>query len=298
MASTAIKAFEEFKGRNALTAAQRKNIRDRKERIRRYLADDGWVAPTAIFGGSHARRTKVRLPNDAKADVDIYIVLDPSHKSAYGGFFKPPPKQLLSDIKASLDKKLTTPTVRADSPSVRIRYDDMDVDVVPAFRRHVLFGGGLDIPYYDDWMIATPESQGAVFSKLNQKTGYRAVHIMRMLKYWKAVHPTFPLRSYHLEVLAYHVFSANAPTDYREAIAGFFEHAQSYVRYAWDDPGGSGNSVSSYMTSTQRDAAISMFSTAATRARAAIDKQTWSAEIAVWRSSGMFGTRFPAYSST
>jgi hypothetical protein len=248
-----------------------------------------------MFGGSHARRTKVRLPNDKKTDVDVYMVLDSGHKSAYGGIFRPPPSQLLSDIKASLAKKLRTPSIRADSPSVRTRYDDMDVDVVPAFRRGWLFGGGFDIPYYDSWMVATPEQQREAFSSLNLKLDSRLIHLVRMLKYWKAVHPSFPLRSYHFEVLAYRIFDQHKPDDYRNAIASFFQLAQTFVRYSWDDPGGSGRSVSAYMTSSQRDTAISMFSTAESRAKKAIAKPTWREEIEAWRSSTMFGTRFPPF---
>ena len=300
MASTAKRAFEEFKNRNALTSAQRKAIRDRKETVKGYLATDGWVVETAIFGGSHARRTKVRLPDDKKADVDVYMVLDPGYKASYGGFLASPPSQLLSDIKESLDKKLTTPSIRADSPSVRIRYEDMDVDVVPAFRRTSIFGSsGFDIPYYNSWMHATPEQQRAVFSELNTSLGdNRLIHLVRMLKYWKAMHPSFPLRSYHLEVLAYHIFADHRPTDYREAIAAFFGYAANYVQYHWLDPGGSGTRVSDYMTTSQMQNAVSMFGTAETRAKNAIAKPTWQEGIAAWRSSTMFGSRFPAYTGS
>jgi hypothetical protein len=296
MASTAMQAFSEFKDRNALTAAQRRNIRDRKDTVTRYLREDGWIIETSIFGGSHARRTKVRLPNDAKTDVDVYVVLDPRHKR-YGGLLQPAPSQLLSDIKRSLDKRLETPSVRADSPSVRIRYSDMDVDVVPAFRRHWILGSGFSIPYYDGWLVATPEQQRSVFAKLNGRLDSRLVHLVRMLKYWKACHSSFPLRSYHLEVLAYHVFDRLPPDDYRHAIANFFKQAQTFVRYRWNDPGGSGKSVSGYMTRAQQANAISMFSSAAARAQRALDASSWKEEIDIWRSSTMFGSRFPAYTS-
>lgn len=299
MATTATAAFTTFRDRNALTAAQRKAIRDRKEIVKGYLTADGWSVDSAIFGGSHARRTKVRLPDDRKTDVDVYMVLSPSHKANYGGIFGSPPSQLLSDIKASLDKKLDTPSVRADSPSVRIRYSDMDVDVVPAFRRGWLVGGkGFDIPYYDSWRFATPEQQRAAFATLNGQLDNRLIHLVRMLKYWKAMHSSFPLRSYHLEVLAYNIFSQHPPTDYREAIADFFGYAKSYVQYSWSDPGGSGSNVTEYMTAAQRDSAKSMFAAAETRARNALAKPTWREEINAWRSTSMFGTHFPAYTGS
>lgn len=299
MATTPISAFADFKGRNALTSSQRTAIRTRKETVKGYLKADGWDVQAAIFGGSHARGTKVRLPNDKKTDVDVYMILNPSYKANYGGLFGQPPSQLLSDIKKSLDKRLDTPSIRADSPSVRIRYNDMDVDVVPAFRRGWLVGRqGLDIPYYDTWMVATPERQRAVFSELNGRMSNRLIHLLRMLKYWKAMHPSFPLRSYHLEVLAYNIYSQHPPADYRNAIADFFGYAQQAVQYHWQDPGGSGNNVTDYMTTSQRDLAISMFASAESRSRSAIDKPTWEQEIKAWRSSTMFGVRFPAYTGS
>ncbi|MGZ4268973.1 MAG: SMODS domain-containing nucleotidyltransferase [Solirubrobacteraceae bacterium] len=295
MPSDAHQAFETFRGRVALTESQRSAIKSRRDAIRNYLAADGWVIETVVFGGSHARATKVRLPGNAKGDVDIYVVLDRRYKDKYGGLFQPAPKQLLSDFKVSLDKKLTTPSVRADSPAVRISYKDMLVDVVPAFRRPIF--GGYDIPYYDRWMVATPEAQRASFSKLNSQTGYRAVPLVRMLKFWKARHGSFPLRSYHLEVMAYEIFRRHGLSDYRSGILEFFTQAQLWVRSSLSDPGGSGNSVSAYMTTAQRDRAVAMFATGAARARAAIDKPTWEAEINAWRADGLFGERFPTYSS-
>lgn len=293
MATTYQQAFNEFARRIALTSKQRQAIKQRRDRIRSYLANDGWWIHNAFFGGSHARRTKVRPVGDGKSDVDIYYVLDRAYLSRYGQLLSPPPSQLLSDIKTSLDKYLKTPAVRADSPSVRIRYDDMDVDVVPCFGR--IFVRGLRIPYYKSWTLATPLEQRKLFSDFNQATGGRAIPVMRMIKHWKLVHPSFPLRSYHLEVIAYNVLRQTGIDNYRDGVADFFLNAANFVAYNYVDPGGSGNSVSAYMTPKMRDSAISMFRSAAERARAGLNTKTHAQEIEVWRSSRLFGTRFPAY---
>jgi hypothetical protein len=163
MATTITKAFSDFAGRVMLTPKQRVAIKQRRKAIVGYLRNDGWIVKNAIFGGSHARGSKVRPVAGQRGDVDIYVVLDKEHKSGYG-LFGDPPKQLLSDIKASLDEHLKTPEVRADSPAVRITYTDGYMDVVPAFRRLL---GGFDIPYYNDCMIATPVTQGEYFSRVN-----------------------------------------------------------------------------------------------------------------------------------
>jgi hypothetical protein len=232
---------------------------------------------------------------DARSDVDVYVVLDRRHKAEYGsGWGQQPPKQLLTDIKASLDKKLDTPAVRADSPSVRITYADMLVDVVPAFSR--LFGGSYDIPYYDRWMTATPDAQRAAFTQLNSTCGGLAIDLVRMLKHWKAQHPSFGLRSYHLEVLAYDALKSERPADLRTGMAELFRGCAWRADYSWNDPGGSGTSVTAYASADRRAAAKKMLQRAADRADQALDASTWKAEIDIWRSPSLFGsTRFPAY---
>src|SRR6266511_3442184 len=81
-----------------------------------------------MFGGSHARGSKIRPVLGRQGDVDIYVVLKGDERN-YGGLLQPPPAKLLADVKKTLDRYLKTPKVRADSPAVRITYDDMIVDV-------------------------------------------------------------------------------------------------------------------------------------------------------------------------
>jgi predicted nucleotidyltransferase len=293
MAGTAPQAFDEFAGRLALTKLQREALKSRRDTIRGYISAD-WRVMDAYFGGSHARGTKIRKLGDKQGDVDIYVVLADAHRAAYGGMWAKEPKQLLSDIKATLDKKLKTPSLRADSPAVRINYEDMIVDVVPSFRRSS-WGTALDIPYYSQWMVATPKGQEKTFGDLHKARGYLLRPLIRMIKHWKAVHTSFPLRSYHVETLTYMIFESRPINDYRQGLLTFFESADTYVLYNWNDPGGSGNSVSAYMSSTARDQARSMFKEAARLARAAIEAPTWKEEIERWRSPSLLGSRFPAY---
>lgn len=288
MATTATAAFTEFNSRLTLTKNQRDTIAARRDRVRGYIEAD-WYVETAIFGGSHARGTKVRAPGDKQSDVDVYVVLDPYHRQGYGPFGKDP-SDLLFAIKRTLDKKLDTPTVRRDAPAVRINYTDMIVDVVPAFRRS---DGHFDIPYGDHWLLATPARQATVFSNLNAARDMNLKPVIRMAKYWRSQHPTLRMRSYHLETIAYETFENRPLTSYRYGLRDLFSSATWRVGYLCSDPGGSGSDVSSYMSSTMRDTAASMFERAADRATKAIEATTYEKEIELWR--GLLGTRFPAY---
>lgn len=291
MPATAPHAFEQFKNRLTLTSKQREAVRERRDRVRDLLAED-WDVESVMFGGSHARGSKIRPVLRRQGDVDVYVVLNGSEKR-YGGLFQPPPAKLLIDIKKTLDRSLHTPKVRADSPAVRITYDDMVVDVIPAFTRFL--SNAFDIPYYKTWMTATPRGQQRVFKQLDDARSGRFKPLLRMLKHWKAVHHTIGLRSYHLETLAYEIFTKHEIEDYRYALHTFFSEAQSAVQYHWDDPGGSGNRVSDYLTNATANRATQMFKLAAERTGRAINAKTWRQEITIWRSSRLLGVRFPAY---
>ena len=292
MAVTAPQAFDQFASALLLTDSQRNALRARREAIRGYLRAD-WTIREIIFGGSHARRTQIRPSADSRSDVDLYVILSSTHRSAYDGWGRRP-TDLLDDFRRSLAYRLDTPTVRRSAPAVRITYADMLVDVVPAFRRP---DGRLDLPYQDapsGWLVATPEQQAALFTSLNGRCGHLLKPVIRMAKHWRSLHPSLGLRSYHLEVLAYGAFYYQGGTfDLRHGVRHFFEEAEWRVRGDIWDPGGSGNSVSDYLSLPGRIRASQMFGKAASSARAAINAPDWATEIAGWRR--LLGSRFPAY---
>ena len=241
------------------------------------------------FGGSFGRATKVRAPADGKSDIDVFVVLDPSHRSAYGMWGKNP-VDLLADIKATLIKTLTTPSVRRDAPAVRINYSDMVIDVVPAFAR---LDGRLDIPMGTGWLVASPVQQAARFTSRNAACSNNFKPLVKMGKYWLSQRVSLPMRSYHFECLAYESFEGRGIESIRDSVPYLFEQLAWRVEYFVHDPGGSGTDVAAYMSGTARANAAGMFRRAGESANAAIATPTMEAEISAWRS--LFGPRFPRY---
>jgi Second Messenger Oligonucleotide or Dinucleotide Synthetase domain len=251
-----------------------------------------------LFGGSHARRTKKWVPAGTSSDVDLYVVLASGQRNKYEGFFGPQTDALLYHIKSTLTNELKTPTIRRGSPCVRVTYaDGVLVDVVPCFERgwYRWFYSGLDIPYENKWRTATPEQQGKVFTELNAKRGGLLKPLIKMIKHWRDQHPSLAgFRSYHLETLAYNIFSQRGLTEYRAGVRDFFRDAPTCLRYQWDDPGGSGTSVSDYMSQAARQNATTILTNAARQAEHALSgTQTWEDEINAWRK--LFGSRFPTF---
>jgi hypothetical protein len=83
-------------------------------------------------------------------------------------------------------------------------------------------------------------------------------------------------------------------TEYRAGVRDFFKDTPSYLPYEWNDPGGSGTSVSNYMSQGARQTATSVLTNAARQAEHALSgTQTWEEEINAWRK--LFGSRFPTF---
>lgn len=296
MAATAPEAFDQFSARLTLTAKQRAALRARRDQIAEYVAER-WHVERVMFGGSHARGTKIRRVFTHQGDVDVYVILD-NDERRYGSIFhSDPPGKLLFDMRKTLARSLPQTKIRADAPAIQIGYSDMRVDVVPAFRQAAFFGpgDGLDIPWGREWRRASPLGQQRVFKELDDAQAGRLKPLVRMVKHWRGVHPTVRLRSYHLEVLAYEIFRTIRIEDYRECVAYFFEEAARRVNYHVDDPGGSGSRVSDYLTSAIVRNASGMLARSAKLAQRAIEQPTWRSEIRRWRSPLLFGERFPAW---
>lgn len=294
VATTAAGAFEQFASNLELMRSHRDAIWSHRRSIERILGNH-WSINRTLFGGSHARRTKKWVPAGVKSDVDLYVVLSSGHRNAYDGFFGPQTDALLDHIKSTLTNELKTPTIRRGSPCVRVTYTDgILVDVVPCFERG-WFYSGLDIPYRNKWRTATPEQQGRVFTELNANRDGLLKPLVKMLKHWRDQHPSLSgFRSYHLETLAYNIFRQHSLTDYRTGVRDFFANAPSYLQHQWVDPGGSGASVSGYMSQAARQNATTSLTNAGRQAEHAISgTKTWEDEITAWRK--LFGNRFPPY---
>lgn len=284
-------AFDDFVGRLSLSPVHRRTLHSRRDVLRGYLADE-WDVRRVLFGGSHARGTKISPVGDKQGDLDVYFVLAPRLRWHYGMLSGHTPSDLLIDVRQTLKRHLSTPSLRADSPCVRIRYSDLDVDVIPAFESWL--DSSLLIPYYKGWLRATPDKQRKLFTSLNQRQGARFLPMVKMIKHWNRVHPTAGLRSYHTEIMALRIFRLRDIESYASALVTYFEKAARLVTRPLSDPCGSRSAVTQYLSPEKAAHAQEMLQRAARLAQAARDEESPSRAIDAWRSDSLFGPRFPA----
>ena len=225
------------------------------------------------------------------ADLDVMVVLHFSKHIA-----GKTPTQVLADIRDSLAEYRTG--VRRNGQAVTLHYKTWpNVDIVPVSK--VVDDGG-EILYYnvpdsntDLWIPSRPKIHAANLLQKAGVCGENFKKIIKMIKHWNMGHSQY-LSSYHIEVIAYNIFSSDL-SDLKWNVFSFFQEGKSLLeRTLWYDKG----FADGYLSATDRAEALKRFDTAISLSRSAWyatygtnddDKEA----ITKWRQ--LFGDKFPAY---
>jgi len=165
------------------------------------------------------------------ADVDIFVVLNPSYYTADGQ------ATLLDRVKRILASKYPNAAdISRAGQAVTITFSDFKVDVVPSFNRQ---GGGYLIPdtIGNRWVSTDPKKHVSIWAERNKAQGGQLVPILKMLKCWNRENGGY-FRSFHLETLALEIFNGVTITSEWSGVRFFFHLAQSLVSTALADPAG------------------------------------------------------------
>src|SRR5262249_46666841 len=139
-----------------------------------------------------------------------------------------------------------------------------------------LEGGGWDIcdSGSDDWLRTDPKKHTEISIKINKRCGGLLVPTVKMLKAWNRT-ANEPLRSFHLEVLAWSIFDPGwlyywfGPAGLMETdpdnVRRFFSEAGSLLRRGLPDPARNRGNVGAYLSPSSRAEAISKVKTACER---------------------------------
>ncbi|WP_434579274.1 SMODS domain-containing nucleotidyltransferase [Thermoanaerobacterium thermosaccharolyticum] len=221
--------------------------------------------PKDVFlTGSYKRGTKIS-PLD---DVDIFYVIGYALKKykarhiitdcsfKYGVEFednegKISSIKILNLIKQELSKTYSKSEIRRNGEVVNVylRSYEVGFDVVPAWEiagsEYYLIpnGGGST-----KWKKSNPKIDEYILNRLNDKHKNLLKNTIRVMKYWFKKKKIKSPRTYHLESIAYYIFSIKDPiSSYKESLIYFFENINynNYLIRCPDPTNLSGNLSSS-----------------------------------------------------
>lgn len=292
MARTIQQAFLEMKGRLEITGLQTSTVSTRQKGVRDTVSA-GMAVVDDFLTGSYARSTMIAPLKDA--DVDVFVVLDPSLYHHYNGI-NGGPKGLLDLGKRTLLKTYTrTPDISRNGQAVTIRFDDFVVDVVFGFNRS---GGGYIMAnaLNNTWLETDPKRHVDLIAQSNKAHNGDFVPLVKMLKGWNKSNGSF-FRSFHLEVLALEILNNVQISDYSSGCRFFFDKARTLVRGKNPDPAGFGDDIGRYIVGqTMINDAGTRFERAfatAVNAEMAANRGDLRGAIETW--GRLFSPYFPAY---
>lgn len=285
MPTTIYKSFQKLKNNLEITSLQESIVSNRQKAVRKVVEADFNIL-NSFLTGSYSRHTMIAPLK--KADVDIFMVLDPSYYEENGQ-----PK-LLDKVKNTLKKEYPkTPKISRNRQAITITFSDFIVDVIPAFYRR---GGGFLIPSTigNQWISTDPRKHVEIFANANREHEGDLVPLIKMIKAWNRSIDQF-FNSFHLEVLALDILNNVNINNFHSGMRYYFDHGRAKVKVQNLDPAGYSGDVGYYLNSKLSDAE-SRFETAYKRAIKAEEyekKGKTSDAVNEWKK--IFGSSFPSY---
>lgn len=286
MPKTIDQGFEKFRENLRITQLQESTVSTRQQNIRDAVGKEMKVLES-FLAGSYRRNTLVSPLTSA--DIDIFVVLDPSYYDKTGQ------ASLLDKVKRVLQKTYPkTPKISRNGQAVTITFTDFEVDVVPGFFRS---GGGYLIPdsILQRWIATDPKKHVAIFDAANKAHNNDLRPLVKMIKCWNREHSNL-IRSFHLELLVLAVLNNVKISNFSSGARFVFDKARARVQSDLIDPAGYGGAVNAYLNTADKvKEVVNRLETAYTRAIDAerLAVRDVSQAYDKWRL--IFGDYFPAH---
>ncbi|MFN6476459.1 CBASS oligonucleotide cyclase [Nostoc sp. DedQUE07] len=237
MPKTIIEGFKKLRQNLEITDIQELSVSKRQQNIREILETELTII-NSFLTGSYRRSTMISPLSEA--DVDIFIILDPTYYKLNGQTY------LLDKVRHILLKKYpTTPKISRNGQAVTIRFTDFKVDVVPAFHRN---GGGYIIPncVISQWISTDPRKHIEIWSNANKAHNYDLIPLIKMIKGWNKKHSKL-LNSFHLESLVLKILNNIRIDSFSSGVRYVFDKARKEVINPVLDPAGYGGDIGAYL---------------------------------------------------
>ncbi|MCP3439790.1 nucleotidyltransferase [Bradyrhizobium sp. CCGUVB14] len=286
MATTIAAGFTLLKQNLEITGLQSATVSTRQQRVREAVEKEMTVL-SSFLAGSYQRSTMIApLVN---ADVDIFIVLDPSYYEKYT------PAGLLDRVRTVLLKTYNTGTqISRNGQAVTLTFSDFKVDAVPCYNRQ---GGGYLIPnsLAGNWISTNPPAHEAHTTASNKAHNGDIVPLIKMIRRWnREINSAF--RGFYLELMTIDILNGIRIDDFPSGVRYVLDKGREKVKFKQRDPAGYGDEINPLDNVTTVEDAVSRFTTAYNRAIKAEEYARGGkieAAYGEWRK--IFGDYFPAY---
>jgi hypothetical protein len=291
MSTTTSQGFSLLASNLNISGLQTTTVSTRQQNVRDAVAEELTVLDS-FLAGSYRRSTMIAPLYSA--DIDVFVVLDPSYYTRYSSQDSGQ-ANLLDMVKRVVKKTYpNTPKISRNGQAVTIQFTDFQVDVVPAFHRA---GGGYLIAdsVSKRWIGTDPKKHIELFSTANSAHDGDLNPLIKMIKGWNVENGKY-FRSFHLEVLALQILKNVRISNYPSGIRYFFDNGHALVAKQNLDPAGYGDDIGKYITATMIPEAQSRFMTGykrAKRAEEAASEGKMADAYEAWKL--IFGKYFPSY---
>lgn len=227
--STVEHAFQRMIETLTLTDQKEREVNAQKQGLRRKL--DQYLSISEEFvAGSFGRRTAIHPLHD----VDLMLVLNPNaHEELLG---RPPEAclKLLQDTVYKCYPEKGLPKVQRRSVNIQFTGTEIGLDLVPAFKDQAA-----DVYWIPDrerpaWIKTNPRVHAEKCNEANRRAGNKLKVLVKLGKYWNRKEEGI-LKSFHLEVMSYELFSS-APGSYTEGLRDLFSGLSDTVLKRVPDP--------------------------------------------------------------
>jgi predicted nucleotidyltransferase len=262
--TTTAQAFDAFVAKISLTDAQKADVKAKRQKTEEYLREAFPASSTlplkrVILIGSADRGTLIRPPED------VDVMAEFTNKQKVFELYRHKSSDFLQRIRNALQAETSLAQIGARGQAVRLFYmNGPHVDIAPVFAWST---GGFALPSGDGgWITTDPEKQAAWMAERRTKLGQHLTPVIKIAKRWNRVHSS-RLTSYHLEVMVASMFGTMGG-NWRNALKCVFDWGPGYLDVK--DPAGHSGNLGSNLTQPTRQAAISRFNEAKTRAENAL----------------------------
>ncbi|HDS1132011.1 SMODS domain-containing nucleotidyltransferase [Stenotrophomonas maltophilia] len=277
-----------------LTVSNADDISTKYESITTRLNKDFWNSDSetahTLQIGSYGRYTAI----DGVSDLDMAFSIPKSKYDYYKDLGKEGPKEMLNEVKKSLEKRYDKTKIKVDGQIVGVFYSNYHVEVLPAYE-----DANGDFWHGDtntgEFKLTKPRPEIKAFNDLNRVTNGNLKACCRMLRQWKN-QVGVGIGGLLIDTLTYnffieHINYHNATyKNYPQLLVSLFAHLGGLdMQDYWMAPG-----------SNQRVKCKTKFQSkakrAATRCQEAIDATNESTKVKLWKK--VFGRKFPSATIT